>query len=141
MRVLATALEAPPTDAELGRAISAYKKSFYGRVEAVQSRASTLAGYYQHTGRADYLDQDLERYVKASPEAVHQAAKRYLNLTQFVRLDIVPGGKEAAVAKPALDTDGKVTPAPAAKPAAGKAATIPSKPATGKASSSAPGAR
>ncbi len=95
MRALSKALEAPPTEAELARAISAYKKTFYGRVEAVQSRASTLAGYYQHTGRADYLDEDLKRYVETSAKGVHAAAQRYLNLKEFVRLDIIPGKKDA----------------------------------------------
>jgi zinc protease len=115
MLALGKALEAPPTDAELGRAVSAYKKGFYGRVEAVQSRADTLASYFQHTGRADYLDQDLKRYVDASPASVHDAARRYLNLQQFVRLDIIPGKKEGV--------DGP--PAPAAAPApAGAAAPL-----------------
>ncbi len=95
MADLAKSLALPPTQAELGRAISAYKKSFYGRIEAVQSRASTLTTYYQHTGRADYLDEDLKRYVEASPEAVHRAAQQYLNLKAFVRLDIIPGKKDS----------------------------------------------
>lgn len=97
---LTRALEAPPTAAELSRAVSAYKKDFYSRIEAVQSRASTLLTYYLHTGRADYLDEDLKRYVGASAESVHQAAKRHLKLEKFVRLDIIPGGKEGSDAKP-----------------------------------------
>ena len=94
MAALAKALATPPSDAELRRAISAYKKSFYGRVEAVQSRASTLGSYFLHTGKADYLAQDLKRYVEASASSVHTAAGRYLNLKKFVRLDILPGKKE-----------------------------------------------
>jgi zinc protease len=93
---LGSALATPPTDAELARAVSGYKKSFYGRVEAVQSRASTLGSYFLHTGRADYLEEDLKRYVQASSASVHQAAKQYLNLEKFVRLDIVPGKKDAS---------------------------------------------
>jgi zinc protease len=88
------ALEAPPSADELERATSAYKKQFYGRIEAVQSRASTLATYYQHTGRADYLGDDLARYVGATAQGVHDAARRYLSLNDAVRLDIVPGKKE-----------------------------------------------
>jgi zinc protease len=93
MSALVKAVDSPPTPAELGRAVSAYKKSFYGRVEGVQSRASTLAAYFQQTGQGDYLAQDLGRYVSATPSGVHAAAKRFLNLNQFVRLDIVPGRK------------------------------------------------
>ncbi|MEO8182473.1 MAG: pitrilysin family protein [Deltaproteobacteria bacterium] len=92
---LKKAMSAPPTDAELGRAISAYKKSFYGRVERVQSRASTISNYFLHTGKGDYLQQDLARYVEATPDKVFQAAKRVINLDQAVRLDIVPGKKDA----------------------------------------------
>jgi zinc protease len=93
---LSKALETPPTAAELERAVSAYKKGFYGRIEAVQSRASTLTSYFQHTGRGDYLAQDLARYVDATPETVHAAARRYLNVDEAVRLDILPGKKDGA---------------------------------------------
>jgi zinc protease len=95
-KAVSKALEAPPTAAELERAISAYKKQFYGRIEAVQSRASTLAAYFQHTGRADYLAEDIARYSSATPERVHAAARQYLELGRAVRLDIVPGKKGAA---------------------------------------------
>jgi zinc protease len=109
MGALTRALDAPPTAAELSRAVSAYKKGFYSRIEAVQSRASTLATYYLHTGRADYLEQDLNRYVDASAESVHQAAKRYLNLEKFVRIDIIPGAKEGSGAPP-VATENKASP-------------------------------
>lgn len=96
MSTLIKALDTPPSEAELARAVSAYKKGFYGRVEGVQSRASTLTTYYLHTGRADYLAQDLQRYVDATAATVHSVARRYLSLKNFVRLDIVPGPKAAA---------------------------------------------
>jgi zinc protease len=95
-KAVSKALETPPTAAELERAISAYKKQFYGRIEAVQSRASTLAAYFQHTGRADYLAEDIARYSSATSERVHAAARQYLDLSRAVRLDIVPGKKEVA---------------------------------------------
>ncbi len=98
LRALTKALATPPSEAELGRAISAYKKSFFGRIEGVQSRASTLASYYHLAGRGDYLSEDLQRYVGASAAAVQAAGQRYLDLTKFVRIDIVPGKKEAASA-------------------------------------------
>jgi zinc protease len=116
LAALSTAIATPPSDAELARAVSGYKKSFYGRVEAVQSRASTLGSYFLHTGRADYLAQDLKRYVEATPANVHQAAKQYLNLEKFVRLDIIPGKKEPSTdAAPAALS----APPPASEPAGG----------------------
>lgn len=95
-KAVSKALETPPTASELERAISAYKKQFYGRIEAVQSRASTISGYFQATGRGDYLAEDLARYTSASAERVHSTARQYLDLSQAVRLDILPGKKEVA---------------------------------------------
>jgi zinc protease len=119
-KAMAKALEAPPTAGELERAISAYKKQFYGRIEAVQSRASTLTGYYQHTGRADYLGDDIERYATATPERVHAAGRQYLNVSQAVRLDILPGKKEQPAAPEAKQPPAVSAqpPTPAAKPPA-----------------------
>jgi zinc protease len=94
VRALSKALDSPPSAAELERASSAYKKQFYGRIEAVRSRAGTLAGYFQHTGRGDYLAEDLARYVEATPAKVQEAGRRYLDVNAAVRLDIVPGKKE-----------------------------------------------
>ena len=68
-----------------------YKKDFYSRVESVVSRASMLSTYFHLTGSADYIDQDLARYTGASPELVHAAAKRWLDLGRYARIDIVPG--------------------------------------------------
>jgi zinc protease len=113
------ALEAAPSADELERARSAYKKQFYGRIEAVQSRASTLAAYYQHTGRADYLGDDLARYVEATPQGVHAAARRYLSLNEAVRLDIVPGKKEAGPPEPAAKAPAQGAPKTAPQPVPG----------------------
>jgi zinc protease len=96
-RALTKALASPPSAAELGRAVSAYKKGFYERIEGVQSRASTLATYFLHTGKGDYLQQDLARYLEATPEKVLQTAKQVIQLDKAVRLDILPGKKETDV--------------------------------------------
>ena len=119
MKALTKALEAPPTAEEMQRAISAYKKQFYSRIEDVQSRASTLAGYFQNTGRADYLGVDLARYTEATPEKVHAAARQYLNLQNFARLDVIPGKKDVPPAKPqaAAPAAPAAPVAPAAQPA------------------------
>jgi zinc protease len=118
MKALAKALETPPEAGELERAVSAYKKQFYGRIEAVQSRASTLGSYFQHTGRADYLAQDLARYVEATPERVHGAGRQYLRLDQLVRLDILPEPKDGPGKKDAAPSQAGVRPG-AAKGATG----------------------
>ncbi len=117
------ALAKPPTERELERAQNAFKKSFYQRIEAVDSRASMLANYYLHTGRADYLAEDLQRYVAATPTSVHDVAKRYLDTQRFVRLDFVPGGRNVPAEKspliPAVST--QKTPAGSAPSTSGGA--------------------
>jgi len=103
-RALTRALSTQPTGPELERARAEFKKSFYGRIDNVQSRAATISSYFQHTGKGDYLQQDLARYLDATPQKVQQAAKQFIQLDKAVRLDIVPGKKE---------TDVKAAPAPA----------------------------
>lgn len=101
MPALSAALARPPSDDELERAKNHYKKGFYERIESVSSRASTLASYYLYAGRADYFDEDLARYVKATPSGVHEAARKSLDLSNLVRIDFVPRKPAAALgAKP-----------------------------------------
>ncbi|MBX3131667.1 MAG: insulinase family protein [Polyangiaceae bacterium] len=90
---LQTALATPPTADELLRAKNGYKKEFYQRLESALSRTSTLATYYQHTGKGDYLPQDLARYESASAADVQRAASEWLPLDKVVRIDIVAGKK------------------------------------------------
>jgi zinc protease len=90
---LQRALATPPSQAELARALNEYKKDFYSRVESVVSRASMLSTYFHLTGSADYIAEDLARYTGASPELVHAAAKRWLDLGRYARIDIVPGAR------------------------------------------------
>jgi zinc protease len=90
---LRKALQKPPTERELTRAKNAFKKDFFSRIEAASSRASLLASYYLHTGRADYISEDLARYVGASAEDVHTAARRFLTPGRHVRIDFVPGDR------------------------------------------------
>jgi zinc protease len=97
VRALSKALSTPPTAAELERARAELKKSFYERIDNVQSRADTIASYFQHTGKGDYLQQDLARYLEATPQTVLRAAKQFIQLDKAVRVDIVPGKKETDV--------------------------------------------
>ncbi len=39
------------------------------------------------------MNQDLARYLDATPKAVHDTAKKYVNLKAYTRVDIVPGPK------------------------------------------------
>lgn len=92
---LGRALSRPPTEDELTRAKNAYKKEFFHRVEAVSSRASLIGTYFLHTGKGDYIRQDLERYIRPGVQAVFQAGKKYLDLENMVRLDVLPKSASA----------------------------------------------
>lgn len=87
------ALAAPPTDDELTRAVNGWRKSFYGRVEAVLERAQLLSTYEHFVGTPDYLAEDLARYTSLTPERVHEATKKWLRSDGYVRIDIVPAGE------------------------------------------------
>lgn len=89
------ALREPPTERELTRAKNSFKKDFFSRVEAASSRASLLASYYLYTGNADYIAEDLARYVDASAQGVHDAARKFLSTPNRVRIDFVPGDRAA----------------------------------------------
>jgi predicted Zn-dependent peptidase len=94
---LRQALAAPLTDAELARALNAYRKGFYARIESVAERAMTLSNYFHLTGSAGYLAEDLARYTGATAATVHAEAKQWLDPTRYVRIDIVPGSTSAGV--------------------------------------------
>ncbi|MCA9619188.1 MAG: insulinase family protein, partial [Myxococcales bacterium] len=87
---LHTALATPPTEDEMTRAVNGWRKSFYGRVEGVIERAQMISTYFHHTGHADYIGKDLERYTSLSAADVAAAGKRYLVLDRPLRIDILP---------------------------------------------------
>ncbi len=89
---LAKALGTPPTEDEMTRVVNGWRKSFYGRVEGVLSRAQLLSNYYHLTGDPNYVGKDLARYTELAPAAVHADAKKYLSAHKL-RLDVVPGAK------------------------------------------------
>ncbi len=94
-KALADALQKPASDDELTRALNGWRKSFYGRVESVLSRAQLISNYYHLVGEPAYLAQDLARYTGLDAAAVQAAAQKYLTANK-IRLDIVPADKKPA---------------------------------------------
>lgn len=90
---LKVALATPPTEDEMLRAVNGWRKSFYGRVEDVLSRAQLLSTYFHLTGKADYVASDLARYTKLKATDIAKAAKDYIHLDKPLRIDIVPEGQ------------------------------------------------
>jgi len=132
MGALARALAAPPTDDEHARALNAWRKSFYHRVEGAMSRAQMLnawrksfyhrvegamsraqmlSAYLHHMGVSDGFEADLARYTALTPADVHAAAAGWIHDAPL-RLRFVP---EGAAPAPAPDRQAlPALPAPAA---------------------------
>lgn len=91
-RALDAALGTPPTAEELERALNGYRKRLFSRLEGVLERAQLLSTYYHFAGKADYLQQDLARYVAASQSSVHSTARQWLPPDRYARVDVIPAG-------------------------------------------------
>ncbi|HEY1694585.1 MAG TPA: pitrilysin family protein [Polyangiaceae bacterium] len=83
------------TDEELERARNAYETAFVERLQGIPARAALLNEYQVEVGDPGYVQRDLDRYRKASPADVLDAARRVLVPDALVVLTIVPrkGGK------------------------------------------------
>lgn len=96
-----------PTQDEFDRALNGWRKSFYGRVEGVLSRAQLLSTYLHLTGNPDYLQKDLDRYTQLTPKKLHQAAVRWLRPDRRLRLDIVIGEKSEVATPVVAEEEGE----------------------------------
>ena len=88
-KALVSALETPPTEDEMARALNGWKKSFYGRLESAINRASLLSTYYHLAGNANYLSKDLARYTVLTRDDLAAVAQTYLTKKRL-RIDVVP---------------------------------------------------
>ena len=82
----------PPTAREIQRVINNYETEFVQRMQSNLSKADQLNAYYTRTGDPGYIDEDLDRYRKVTPQSVQQVAQRYLGDGRVV-LSVVPQGK------------------------------------------------
>ena len=94
-KALTDALATPPTKAEMARSVNGWKKSFYGRVESVLSRAQLLSTYFHLKETPDYLGTDLGRYTGLTAQQIHDAANQWLKAKR-VRIDVLPVPPKAA---------------------------------------------
>ena len=87
---------------ELQRAKNQYEASFFRSLELVggfSGKADRLNSYYYHTGKANYFNEDLDRYRAVSLSDVKEAANRYLPWDRRVVVSIVPEGAPESAAK------------------------------------------
>jgi zinc protease len=85
----------PPSGEEMERArnkILAGAVFGLERVGGFGGRAATLARYQALTGDAGYLEKDLARYRRLTPEDISAAARTWLRKDARVVLEVVPAG-------------------------------------------------
>jgi len=88
--------EAPIDQDEFERALNGWKKSYYGRLETVTGRASTLQLYNYYLGTPDGLSTDLERYTSLSAQALLDEATATLDPAYCQTIIVNPAKKEVA---------------------------------------------
>jgi predicted Zn-dependent peptidase len=93
------------TEEECTRARNGILFSRIRGLQSLLSRAVTLNSYERAFGDPNMLDRDLERYRKATPATVGQAARKWLLADKRVVLRVVPEG-ESGRAKAAKNAQG-----------------------------------
>jgi zinc protease len=93
---------APPAAREVERAVNQFEASFYRAMERVGGfggKADLLNAYEYETGRPDYYNEDLARYLALDARDVQATARRYLRDDERVILSVVPAGKTDLAAR------------------------------------------
>jgi len=91
---LAKVRSTPLTDAELTRAKNLVETAFVTRLQSVRERASLLAMYETEQKDPGFAAKDLERYRKATKDAVRATAAKYLLPEGRVIVRAVPRKKK-----------------------------------------------
>ena len=69
---------------------SEWEMNFYWNLESNLGRAETLQTYLFHTGKSDYINQDLNRYRSLRTEDIQNIAKTHLQKEQASILFVQP---------------------------------------------------
>ena len=89
----------PPTQREVQRAVNNIEAAFVRGMQSNLSVAERLNAYFTYTGSPGYLDENLERYRAVTPQAVQEAARRWLGEGRVV-VSVVPEGSPELAASP-----------------------------------------
>ena len=92
---LATLLAEGPTEREVERARNNWRSSFYLRMEKVAGKAGMLQSYNHHTGSADFVARDLQRYLDVTAEGVQEWAGKVLDPAHRVIVHVSPHSADA----------------------------------------------
>ena len=79
-----------PTEREVERAKNNWRSSFFLRMEKVAGKGGMLQSYNHHTGSADFVGKDLQRYLDVTPSAVKEWAARVLDPNHRVTVLVSP---------------------------------------------------
>ena len=88
-------INTPPKSEEVETAVNAYEASFMRRLQSVGGfggKADKFNQYNIYIGKPDYFSEDLNRYLKITPEAVQQVAGQYINMDKRVIMYVEPAG-------------------------------------------------
>jgi zinc protease len=88
------------SDEELNRFKASYESQLINNLNSVSGKAAQLAFYETFTGNANYIKQDLERYMKVTKEDVKRVYNTYIKGKPAVILSVYPKGKAELAAKP-----------------------------------------
>ena len=83
----------PPTAAELTKAKRQLRSSFVFGLQTNNGRAIQLGEFESHWGDARLLSHELSQYLAVTPEAVQQAAARYLTPERRSLVEVLPAAK------------------------------------------------
>ena len=97
---LETFRKTAPTEAELGGTKRSIERNTLFSLESSGGVADRINGYNHHRKDPNFLEQDIQRYRKATPEAVRDFAAKYLTKTSRVVVYGMPGEPDFGPAVP-----------------------------------------
>ncbi len=86
---------APPTADEMSRALNSIESQTINGLQTVLGKAGQLTSFAGYKGKADWFQEDLDRYRKVTPADVQRAANKYLGANRLV-MSYVPRTGEVA---------------------------------------------
>jgi zinc protease len=92
-----------PTADELARGRAQAEAAFVYRVQSLGGfggRADQLNAYNVHRGRPDCFDEDLARYLDATPASIVEACRRWIDPAGAAAVSVVPQGRRELASRP-----------------------------------------
>ncbi len=87
---LSALLAEGPSEREVERAKNNWRSSFFLRMEKVAGKGGMLQSYNHHTGTADFVGKDLQRYLDVTPAGVKEWASKVLDPAHRVTVLVSP---------------------------------------------------